>query len=413
MVGATLSRMSEWFTSGLAALVLGALIGAALTWFTVVAGLRERLARAAGESELLRERVTDLEGAASQDRELAATLSPLAGALARVEHQVAGLERDRVAQYSRLGEQIEAVRLSGEALRVQTSALAGALRAPTSRGAWGEVQLRRVVEHAGMLARVDFSTQAHGTRPDGASVRPDLVVHLPGGKHVVVDAKAPLAAFLEASEGADDAGAAGRQRRGRRCACPGPAHPCRRPGRQGVLARLRPEPGAGHLLRARGGLPGLGLLGRPQPARARDGPAGGSGHPDHAARPAAHDRADLADRRADRQRPGDLHHRPGALRPAGHPRRAHLPARQDPGARGGGLQRPGRHPGAPGPGHRAPAARPRPDRRRPGGGGTTRRGPPPAHRSRADRRRLSRRLRCPDRPGGRSDASEVSERRRP
>ncbi len=212
MVGATLSGMSEWFTSGLAALVLGALIGATLTWFTVVAGLRERLARAAGESDLLRERVTDLEGAAAQDRELAATLSPLAGALARVEQQVAGLERDRVAQYSRLGEQIEAVRVSGEALRVQTSALAGALRAPTARGAWGEVQLRRVVEHAGMLARVDFTTQAHGTRPDGASVRPDLVVHLPGGKHVVVDAKAPLAAFLEASEGADDEGAAGRLR---------------------------------------------------------------------------------------------------------------------------------------------------------------------------------------------------------
>jgi DNA recombination protein RmuC len=63
------------------------------------------------------------------------------------------------------------------------------------------VQLRRVVEHAGMLARVDFTEQARGTDPDGVGVRPDLVVHLPGGKNVVVDAKAPLAAFLEASEG--------------------------------------------------------------------------------------------------------------------------------------------------------------------------------------------------------------------
>jgi DNA recombination protein RmuC len=66
------------------------------------------------------------------------------------------------------------------------------------------VQLRRVVEHAGMLARVDFSMQAVGTTPSGTGVRPDLVVHLPGRKHVVVDAKAPLAAFLEASESGDD-----------------------------------------------------------------------------------------------------------------------------------------------------------------------------------------------------------------
>jgi DNA recombination protein RmuC len=110
------------------------------------------------------------------------------------------LERDRVQQYARLGEQIEAVRVSGEALRAQTAALSGALRSPTARGTWGEVQLRRVVEHAGMLARVDFTPQAVATTPDGVGVRPDLVVHLPGGKYVVVDAKAPLAAFLEASE---------------------------------------------------------------------------------------------------------------------------------------------------------------------------------------------------------------------
>jgi len=117
-----------------------------------------------------------------------------------VQEQVATLERDRVSQYARLGEQLDAVRLSGEALRSQTAALAGALRSPTSRGAWGEVQLRRVVEHAGMLNRVDFTVQTSATTPDGVGVRPDLVVHLPGGKHVVVDAKAPLTAFLEASE---------------------------------------------------------------------------------------------------------------------------------------------------------------------------------------------------------------------
>jgi DNA recombination protein RmuC len=185
----------------LAGLAVGALTGAFLAWSLA----RARLSGLAAERELLRERVTDLESASSQDRELVATLSPLAGALQRVEDQVRTLERDRLQQYARLGEQIEAVRASGEALRSQTAALAGALRSPTARGAWGEVQLRRVVEHAGMLARVDFTPQATASTPDGAGVRPDLVVHLPGGKHVVVDAKAPLAAFLEASEDwADD-----------------------------------------------------------------------------------------------------------------------------------------------------------------------------------------------------------------
>ncbi len=188
----------------LLALLIGLAVGAAAGVLVVSSASRARLAGITAERDLLRERVTDLESAASQDRELVATLSPLAGALQRVEDQVRTLERDRLQQYARLGEQIESVRASGEALRTQTAALAGALRSPTARGTWGEVQLRRVVEHAGMLARVDFTTQATGTTPDGAGVRPDLVVHLPGGKHVVVDAKAPLAAFLEASEASTD-----------------------------------------------------------------------------------------------------------------------------------------------------------------------------------------------------------------
>ena len=199
MVPATLLRMIT-----LLALLIGLVVGAAGTAFAAVLVGRATRARLVAESELLRERVTDLEAAEGYDRELAATLTPLASTLQRVEHQVLGLERDRIEQFARLDEQITAVRLSGEALRTQTAALAGALRAPTARGAWGEVQLRRVVEHAGMLARVDFDVQVVAQGPDGG-VRPDLVVNLPGGKHVVVDAKAPLAAFLEASEaGATD-----------------------------------------------------------------------------------------------------------------------------------------------------------------------------------------------------------------
>ena len=100
-------------------------------------------------------------------------------------------------------------------MQSQTAALAGALNAPTIRGSWGEVQLRRVVEHAGMLAQVDFETQVRGVNDEGAEIRPDAVVRLPGGKQVVVDAKAPMHAFLvaagRASLGEDPRQAAERQ----------------------------------------------------------------------------------------------------------------------------------------------------------------------------------------------------------
>jgi DNA recombination protein RmuC len=173
-------------------------LGAALGGFVVRARLGAQTAVATTERDLLRERVVDLEAASGHDRELAAVLLPLRDSLTRVERQVATLERDRVEQYSRLGEQVAAVAASGEALREQTSALAGALRSSNTRGTWGETQLRRVVEHAGMLARVDFTEQPSVTSPQGDVLRPDLVVHLPGGKNLVVDAKAPLTAFLDA-----------------------------------------------------------------------------------------------------------------------------------------------------------------------------------------------------------------------
>lgn len=186
------------------ALLVGLLAGAGAAVAVGTLVWRGRCAVLIRECDLLRERILDLEAATDHDRELAATLRPLASALGRVEEQVRTLERDRVEQYATLGEQLRAARTDSAALRQQTSALAGALRSPTARGAWGEVQLRRVVEHAGMLPRVDFTPQAGGATPDGTKVRPDLVVHLPGGKHVVVDAKAPLAAFLEASDRPDD-----------------------------------------------------------------------------------------------------------------------------------------------------------------------------------------------------------------
>jgi DNA recombination protein RmuC len=187
------------------ALVAGLLVGAGAAATLTRSLLLARQARVTAERELLRSRVSDLESAAAQDREITSVLSPLRDSLARVERQVATLERDRVDQYARLGQQLETVAASGESLRHQTAALVGALRSSNSRGTWGETQLRRVVEHAGMLARVDFTEQPSATSPDGRTVRPDLVVHLPGGKHLVVDAKAPMTAFLDASSSDDPA----------------------------------------------------------------------------------------------------------------------------------------------------------------------------------------------------------------
>lgn len=182
--------------------IVAVLIGAALGY--VLASLNARTRRIAVETErsMLAKRVDDLEADAGFSTEIAGALGPLAQSMQRVERQVDTLERDRTEQYARLDTQLAQVAASGEALRTTTAQLSGALRASSSRGSWGEVQLRRVVEHAGMLERVDFDVQTTARTPDGATVRPDLVVRLPGRKQLVVDAKAPLAAFLRASESA-------------------------------------------------------------------------------------------------------------------------------------------------------------------------------------------------------------------
>jgi DNA recombination protein RmuC len=161
--------------------------------FVALAEGRLRVAetRATGELEQRRQAVEQL-------------VVPLREALDRVELQLRGLEQARTAAYASLVEQVGFVRETSEQLRAQTASLVGALRAPQARGRWGEMQLRRVVEVAGMVEHCDFDEQPTLATADGVQ-RPDLVVRLSGGRSVVVDAKVPLSAYLEAADASDDA----------------------------------------------------------------------------------------------------------------------------------------------------------------------------------------------------------------
>src|SRR6266851_5022019 len=130
-------------------------------------------------------------------------VEPLRQTLARVETQLRETDAARQSSHAALTEQVKFAMAASQQLRDQTQALVTALRRPEARGRWGEMQLRRVVELAGMSARCDFDEQVGVTTDDGA-VRPDMVVRLAGGKNIVVDSKVSLAAYLEAAEAADE-----------------------------------------------------------------------------------------------------------------------------------------------------------------------------------------------------------------
>ncbi len=130
-------------------------------------------------------------------------VQPLRETLARVEMQLRESDEARIRSAAALAEQVMVARQSSDELRAQTQALVTALRRPEARGRWGEMQLRRVVEMAGMSARCDFDEQVSVTTDDG-TIRPDMVIRLAGGKNIVVDSKVSLAAYLEAAETTDD-----------------------------------------------------------------------------------------------------------------------------------------------------------------------------------------------------------------
>lgn len=133
-----------------------------------------------------------------RDQQVLRALAPVQESLQSMQSKVDELERDRRLQYGSIAEQLRRAHEESETLRSTTESLAGALRSNSARGVWGETQLRRIVESAGLTRYVDFDTQSSIVSEEGAG-RPDLVVRLPGDKALAVDAKVPLDAYLEAS----------------------------------------------------------------------------------------------------------------------------------------------------------------------------------------------------------------------
>ena len=155
---------------------------------------RESFAREQAEAQAaLRERETAL----------AHLVEPISKALEKTEQQLQGFERERRDAFTGLRTQIEQLTLGQSALQRETRNLVGALRRPEVRGRWGELTLRRVVEVAGMSEHCDFSEQATIAGAEGP-LRPDLIVRMPEGRDLVVDAKTPLDAYLDAIEAASD-----------------------------------------------------------------------------------------------------------------------------------------------------------------------------------------------------------------
>lgn len=158
--------------------------------------------------ELARASLSEFQQRASMDldvrkKSIEDLVQPLKESLSRVDGTLQQVEKNRVGTQSTLTEQLRALQTAQQSLQIETGRLVQALRSPNVRGQWGELQLRRVVEAAGMLEYCDFDIKESVTS-DGLRLTPDLIVRLPGGKNVVVDAKVPSSAYLDAMEANDE-----------------------------------------------------------------------------------------------------------------------------------------------------------------------------------------------------------------
>jgi DNA recombination protein RmuC len=206
-------------TSLLLGLALGATVGAlaAALWAARAnAPVREELARSraelagqAGQADTAarqRESFVALSTEVLQNsqKSFLDLVRPVETSLKQVDEKLRSMEKEREGAYRELKSQVVTMGQASERLRTETATLSQALRAPHTRGRWGEIHLKRVVELSGMQAHCDFVEQTT-IGAEGGVLRPDLIVNLPGGKRLVVDAKVPLTSYLEAQETTDDA----------------------------------------------------------------------------------------------------------------------------------------------------------------------------------------------------------------
>ncbi len=138
-----------------------------------------------------------------KEKAIETMLQPIRDALTKTEQQMARIEKERAETFGSMKTSLESVALAQQALQRETRTLVNALRRPEVRGQWGEMTLRRLAELAGMVEHCDFKEQVH-IRTEEGSLRPDMIVHMPDGRDLVVDVKTPLDAYLEAVEATTD-----------------------------------------------------------------------------------------------------------------------------------------------------------------------------------------------------------------
>ena len=211
-------------TSSLLLALVMLLVGIALGYLLARQGVASRTARAEAERDAAQQRAAEVTADRQQlahhfrvlsadtleqqtrqaDRAADMRLTPISEALRQLQQRLAEVERQRTTLAAELRQQVEGVRVSGEAVRKQAAALETALRVPQVRGAWGEASLRRIAEISGLVEHCHFETQTTYTSSDGRRLRPDMRVDLAGDRVVFVDSKVPLAAVLEACQADDE-----------------------------------------------------------------------------------------------------------------------------------------------------------------------------------------------------------------